>query len=80
MLRLFVNILTADEKNSRHNTDNFPQQIQVQFSQKPKAFSQFSIAFLKMHQIVSILKKKYESHRLSISKIIDSERGVYLNV
>ena len=41
MLGLFVNSLTADNKYSRHSRENFPQQIQMQLSQKQKNFSVF---------------------------------------
>ena len=39
MLALLVNTLTADVKHSCHNRENLPQQIQMQLSQKPNAFS-----------------------------------------
>ena len=32
ILALLVNTLTADNKYSRHNGENFPQPIQMQFS------------------------------------------------
>ena len=51
MLGLLINTLTADDKYSRCNRENFPQQFQKQLSQS-----------------------------LSISKIIVSEGGGYLNV
>ena len=45
--RLFVNILTADDKHYLLNRDNLTQPIQMQLSEKEKTFSQFSFAFLK---------------------------------
>ena len=45
--RLFVNILTADDKHYLLNRDNLTQPIQMQLSQKQKTFSQFFFAFLK---------------------------------
>ena len=45
-LGLFVKILSADNKYSGHNKDNFPQQIEMIFSQKPEILSGFFIAFL----------------------------------
>ena len=41
----FVNTLTADVKYSRHDRENFPQQMQMQISQKRNTFSLFFIAF-----------------------------------
>ena len=43
----FVNTLTADDKYSLLNEDNFRQPIQILVSQKQKTFSQFFSAFLK---------------------------------
>ena len=47
VLRIIVNILTADEKYSLLNKDNLRQPIQMQLSQKQKTFSQLVSAFLK---------------------------------
>ena len=47
ILRLLVNILTADDKHYLLNRENLAQRIQMQLSQKQKTFSQFSFAFLK---------------------------------
>ena len=47
MLRLFVNTLTADEKNYLLNRENLAQPIQMRLSQKQKSFSQFLFPFLK---------------------------------
>ena len=80
ILRLFFNILTAEEKHSRHNIENFLQQIQMQLSQKPKDFSSFSVAFPESTSNCVYFEKKNQSYSLSISEIIDSERGGYLNV
>ena len=80
MLGLFVNSLPADDKYSRHNSENFPQQIEMQVFQKPKTFSRLSIAFLKSTSNFEYFEKKYESPSLSISELIESERGGYLNV
>ena len=56
IVRLFVNILTGDEKHYMFNRDNLTQPFQVQLSQKQKTFYGFFIffAFLK-----SILNFKY---------------------
>ena len=47
MLRLFVIALTADDKYSGSNMQNFPQQFQTALPHKQKTFSLFFIAFLK---------------------------------
>ena len=47
ILRLFVNTLTADEKDYVLNRDNLTQPIQMQVSKKQKAFSQLFFVFLK---------------------------------
>ena len=52
----------------------------MELSQKPKAFSGFFIAHLKSTSNSENFEIKYESHTLSISKIIDCERDVYLTV
>ena len=47
---------------------------------KPKTFSLIFIAFLKSTSNSQYFEKQDGSHSLIISKIIDSERGGYLNV
>ena len=47
ILRLFANILTADDKYSCRNMQNFLQQLQTLLFQKRKTFSWFFIPFLK---------------------------------
>ena len=59
---------------------NFTQQIEAPFSQKQKTFSGFFIAFLKCASNLKHLEKEDEYPSLVMSKIIDSERGGYLNV
>ena len=79
ILRLFANTLTTDDKYSCRIIQNFPQQIEAPLSQKQKTFSQFFIAFLKCAwNLKHFNKDEYSS--LINSKIIDSERGGYLNV
>ena len=58
MLRLFVNTLTVDDKHYLLNRDNLTQPIQMQVSQKQKAFSGFFFAILK-----SILNFKHLSKK-----------------
>ena len=59
---------------------NFTKQIEVQLSQKQKTFSGFFLPFLKCALNLEHLKKKDEYPRRVFFKIIDSERGGYLNV
>ena len=44
--KLFVNILTANDKHYMLNRDNLTQPIQIQLSQKQKGFSEFFSTFL----------------------------------
>ena len=80
ILRLFVNTLTADNKYSRCNVHNFPQQVQMPLSQKQKTFYGFFIAFLKCAWNLEHFEKKDEYPSLIILEIIDCESGGYLNV
>ena len=59
---------------------NCMQQLEAPLSQKQKAFSGFFIAFLKCALNLEHLEKKDEYPSRVISRIIDSERGGYLNV
>ena len=80
ILGLFVNALTADDKYSDSNMQNFPQQFQTPLSQKQKIFSGLFIAFLKCAPNLGHFEKKDEYSSLIISEIIDAERRGYLNV
>ena len=59
---------------------NFTQKLEAPFSQKQKTFSRFFIAFLKCELNLEHLEKKDEYPSRVISRIIESERGGYLNV
>ena len=59
---------------------NFTQQFEAPLSQKQKTFSRFFIAFLKYALNLEHLGKKDEYPSLVISRIINSERGSYLNI
>ena len=74
ILRLFVNTLTADEKYSLLNRDNFTQPIQVLVSQKQKTFCQFFSRFPKSALNFEHFQKKDDPHRGCISEIKDSEK------
>ena len=80
ILRLFVSIVTADDRYIRCNMQNFPQQIQTPISQKKKIFSRFFIAYLVCVSNLENLEKKDEHPSPAISEIIDSETVGYLNV
>ena len=80
ILRLFVKALTADEKYSGSNMQNFPQQFQTPLSKKQKSFSGFFIAFLKCAWNLEHFRKKDEYSSLIISEIIYAERRGCLNV
>ena len=80
ILRLFVIALTADDKCSGSNMQNFRQQFQTPLSQKQKIFSGFFITFLKCAWNLEHFQKKDEYHSLIISEIIDAEKRGYLNV
>ena len=59
---------------------HFTQQFEALLSQKEKAYSGFFHAFLKCALNLEHFEKKDEYPSLVISKVIDSERGSYLNV
>ena len=59
---------------------NFTQQIEAPLSQTQKTFSGRFLAFLKCALNLEHFEKKDEYSSLVISKVIDSERGGYLNV
>ena len=58
----------------------FTQQLEPPLSQKQKTFSGFFIAFLICALNLEHLEKKDEYSSQVISKVINSERGGYLNV
>ena len=59
---------------------NLTQQLEPPFSQKQNTFSGLFLAFLKYALNLEDFEKKYEYPTLVISKVIDSERGGYLNL
>ena len=77
---MFVHTLTTDYKYSRRNILKFTQQLEAPLSQKQKSFSGFFIEFLKCALNLEHLGNEDEYPSLVISRIIDSERGCYLNV
>ena len=59
---------------------NLTQQLEAPLSQKQKIFSGIYLAFLKCALNLEYFEKKNEYPSRVISRIIDSERGGYLNV
>ena len=80
ILSLFVNILIADDKYSRSNMQNLPQQFQTLWSCKQKTFSRLFIEFLKCSWNIEHFKKRDEFPSLIMSEIIDAKGRGYLNV
>ena len=77
---MFANTLTADDKYSCRNMQNFLQQFQMHLFEKRKKFSGFFFEILKCVWNLQHFEKKDESPSLIISKIIVSERGCYWNI
>ena len=59
---------------------NFTQQLEALLSRKQKTFSGLFLAFLKYALNLEDFGKKDEYPSLVVSKVIDSEKGGYLNV
>ena len=59
---------------------NFTQQLEAPLPQKQNTFSGLFLPFLKCALNLEHFEKKDEYPSLVISRIIDSERGGYLNV
>ena len=72
--------MTADDKYSCRNMQNFLEQIQTLLSERRKTCSGFFIEFLKYAWNLEHFEKKDECPSLIISEIIVSERGFYWNV
>ena len=72
--------MTTDDKYSRRKIVNFTQQLEAPLPQKQKTYSGFFLAFLKCALNLEHFEKKDEYPSLVISKVIDSERGGYMNV
>ena len=72
--------MTTDDNYSRRNMLIFTQQFEPPLSQKQQTFSELFLAFLKCSLNLEHLEKKDEYPRRVISRIIDSERGGYLNL
>ena len=75
-----MTLMTTDDKYSRRNMLNFKQQFEAPLSQKQNTFSVLLLAFLKYAFNLEHFEKKDEYSSQLISKVINSERGGYLNV
>ena len=62
VLRMFLNILTGDGKNSFLNRDSLRQPIQMQLSQQQKTFSQFVSRFFKAKLNFQHFQEKGDPH------------------
>ena len=80
IFRLFVYTFTPDDNYSRRCMQIFWQQLQTLLSQQENTFCPFLIAFLKCEWNLEDSEKKEEYPSLIITKIIASERDVYLSV
>ena len=72
--------MTTDDKYSRRNMLNLTQHFGAPLSKKQKTFPVIFLAFLKCALNLERFEKKDQYPSLVISRIIDSERGGYLNV
>ena len=79
IFRLFVNMLTPDDKYSRRNMHIFWQQLQTLLSEQENTFYQFLSAFLKFAWNLKLSEKKEQYPSLIITEVIASERDVYLS-
>ena len=80
ILRLFLSILTDDNKYCLLYRDNLIQPIQILLSHKEKTFSQFFCSILKSTLNFEHSRKKDEPHSRCISQITVSEKGDSINV
>ena len=76
---LLFNTFTANYEYSCSNTENLPLPIEIQLSEKPKTFCQFSIAFLESTSHFDHFETKSEPYSLSISEVTYPERRAHLN-
>ena len=76
MLRLFPNLLAANDKWPVLNSDKLTIPIQMQLSQKQKTFSEFFAAFLKSKLNSAHFGTRDDRHRFCISEMTDSKNVV----
>ena len=75
----FVNTLTAYEKYSVLNWDNFLQHFQIQLSQKQE-FSSIFFPYWKSRSNLENFQKKYYHHSWCIFQLTDCEKRGKINV
>ena len=79
-LRLFVNILTPDEKCSLSvNASGLRNQFQCNYLEIEKYFLRSFLHFRNLNKIFKNFAKKAEPQRLYVSEIIDFKERGYLN-
>ena len=74
VLKIFLNILTGDDKYFLVNRDNLRQPIQMQLSQKQKTSSEFVSVFFKFISNFEHFLKEEDPHSWCISESTDSEK------
>ena len=79
ILGLLVNILTGSYEYSRSNRENLQLPIEIKLSKKPCPFCIFFLPFWNLYKISNVLNKRNQSHRSTISEVIDPKRCAYLN-
>ena len=72
---MFLNTLTADDKNSLLNRGNLTQPIQIPLAQKEQTFSRIFSSFLKSTLNFEHFQKKDDPHSQCVSEITVSEKG-----
>ena len=73
---MFVNILTGDDKYSLLNRDNLKQPIQMQLSQKQRAFCHVFFAYLKSTLIFKNFQKKKDVLIADVFPILETPKNV----
>ena len=76
VLRLIVNMLTANNKCFLLNRDNLKQLIQMHLSEKQKTFSKFFSEILKLRLNLEHFPKKKDHHSRCISEITDAKNVI----
>ena len=79
-LRLFVKILTDDEKYCLLYRDNLSQPFQILLSQKQKTYSQLFSTFLKSTLNYAHFQIKDDPHSWCVYQITVSENGDSINI
>ena len=72
--RLFVNILTVDDRYYLLNRHNLTERVMMQLSKKQKAFSEISFGFLNALLNIEHLPTKDDPHSSCISGNTGSEK------